>query len=356
MIMKKIELAIALALLLLVASCKKEIELNRLPSVPVLLEPQNGMIAGSGNVILKWQASQDAEGDDIQYVVSISNDSISWTTVEVGEATLFRVLASSSYETFSLKKGGKYYWKVKAENSFFPEKPEQEVGESVSSTFYFYTTPPGVSALRDSSGSEFVNLYWTDPDNLDHVEITFEPKVASISQPIKVNAGAAKIEMKGFENGIVYNFSVKAYDKLGHISDANTIRSMPLALTLVHDADFNIYSTVKIGTQTWVRENLRTTKWQDGTDMKYADGDLMYQTGSKSDIYGLYYSSHAAAGGLAGNKNPSPYGYHIPTDEEWKTLERYLGMSEEDINKYGHDNGRGSEAIGNSLKSKTGWS
>jgi uncharacterized protein (TIGR02145 family) len=55
-------------------------------------------------------------------------------------------------------------------------------------------------------------------------------------------------------------------------------------------------------------------------------------------------------------KNPCPCGYHVPSDEDMKTLERYLGMSEEEINStnYGVMIGE-KEGVGAMLKSKTGW-
>jgi len=125
---------------------------------------------------------------------------------------------------------------------------------------------------------------------------------------------------------------------------------MPLAPTLVHDADFNIYSTVQIGTQTWMRENLRTSRWQDGSIMiNYNNGKKLYEIGSQSNIYGYYYDHPSSWEG----KNPCPCGYHVPYDEDFFVLEQFLGMSEADLLKEGN---RGElERVGASIKSSTGW-
>jgi uncharacterized protein (TIGR02145 family) len=335
--MKPIISILTVGLILFFFACKKENDTNKLPSAAVLLEPLNGSVAG-GAVVFKWQESQDAEGDNIKYIVYVSKDSVNWKSYNtINHTTL--TAPSADFE-----QGKKYYWRVTTENSFSGTIPAHQEGVSESKVFYFYTTPPPVSELRDSSGHQFVNLYWKDPENLDHVEITFTPLVSSITQPLKVNAGTGKIEITGFDNGTIYSFYVKAFNKLGHVSQADTIKSLPLLPINVHDADFNIYSKVTIGTQVWLRENLRTTKWQDGTSM----GEYYYK-GSKSDIYGNYYVP-------AETKNPCPCSYHVPTDEEWKTFERYLGMPEEDINhsSSGYIRG-GDEKTGSLIKSQNGW-
>ena len=62
-------------------------------------------------------------------------------------------------------------------------------------------------------------------------------------------------------------------------------------------------------------------------------------------IYGSLYNKHAARD----NRNIAPEGWHVPTDEEWKKLEMYLGMSRSEADK---DGWRGTDE-GDKLK-KTG--
>lgn len=105
----------------------------------------------------------------------------------------------------------------------------------------------------------------------------------------------------------------------------------------VEDVDGNMYETVKIGNQWWMAENLRVTKFNDGTAIPYipvvsgADSAWAH-IGSAAycfivdTLYGCLYNAHA----IGGEKNIAPEGWHVPTDEEWRTLEHTLGMSEQE--------------------------
>ena len=52
------------------------------------------------------------------------------------------------------------------------------------------------------------------------------------------------------------------------------------------------------------------------------------------------------------SKSGCPTGWHFPTDEEWKTIESYLGMSDEDVDMGGN---RQSGDVGKKLKSTSKW-
>lgn len=112
----------------------------------------------------------------------------------------------------------------------------------------------------------------------------------------------------------------------------------------VTDIDGNKYATIQIGTQTWMAENLKTTRYNDGTVIpnvtdnaaweiptgawSYYDNDSTYNTGK------LYNWNAVNTGKLC------PQSWHIPTDAEWTVLTDYLG---------------GEEAAGGKMKSVTGW-
>jgi len=102
------------------------------------------------------------------------------------------------------------------------------------------------------------------------------------------------------------------------------------------DADFNIYPVVAIGTQVWMAENLKTTKYNDGTTAitnvtdnttwaglptgAYCDYS---NTPTYSVTYGRLYNWYAVAS--TNPKNVCPTGWHVATDPEWTALETYLG-------------------------------
>jgi uncharacterized protein (TIGR02145 family) len=97
----------------------------------------------------------------------------------------------------------------------------------------------------------------------------------------------------------------------------------------VTDYDGNVYKTIKIGSQTWMAENLKSTHYSDGTPVQsfaYNDDTANVRT------YGrLYRWAAAMKDGASSNSNPSkvqgasPAGWHIPSETEWQVLINNLG-------------------------------
>ncbi|MFZ4523432.1 MAG: FISUMP domain-containing protein [Bacteroidales bacterium] len=101
----------------------------------------------------------------------------------------------------------------------------------------------------------------------------------------------------------------------------------------VTDIDGNVYHTVTIGTQTWMVENLRTTRYNNGAAIPLVTegeawsalttpGYCWYkndETTFKPSCGALYNWYAVATGKLC------PTGWHVPTVEEWTTLATYLG-------------------------------
>lgn len=98
------------------------------------------------------------------------------------------------------------------------------------------------------------------------------------------------------------------------------------------DIEGNIYKTVQIGNQVWMAENLKTTKYNDGTPIPNVteDGKWYYlKTGaycnygnleSNANIYGRLYNWYAVETGKL-----APEGWHVPTYAEMAELADYLG-------------------------------
>jgi uncharacterized protein (TIGR02145 family) len=103
----------------------------------------------------------------------------------------------------------------------------------------------------------------------------------------------------------------------------------------VTDIDGNLYHTVTIGTQVWMVENLKTTKYRDGTQITNVTDatawfNLNIGTGAycnynndanNATTYGRLYNFHA----VKDSRGLAPKGWHIPTHTEWTTLSTYLG-------------------------------
>jgi len=101
----------------------------------------------------------------------------------------------------------------------------------------------------------------------------------------------------------------------------------------VKDIDGNIYHKVTIGTQVWMVENLKTTKYNDGTDIPNVTGNEEWDTltteaycwynndqSTYKATYGALYNWHAVNTGKL-----CPTGWHVPTSDEWLTLISFLG-------------------------------
>ena len=130
------------------------------------------------------------------------------------------------------------------------------------------------------------------------------------------------------------------------------------------DIDGNIYNTWQMGSQCWMKENLRTTRFADGTPMalgsEHSSTEALYyypdNNAANADPYGLLYNWTAVMNGAASsNVSPSnvqgvcPDGWHVPSSAEWATLTGYVsGRSQ-----YWCDGE--SENIAKALACNSGW-
>ena len=117
------------------------------------------------------------------------------------------------------------------------------------------------------------------------------------------------------------------------------------------DIDGNVYKTVKIGTKWWMAENLKTQRYRNGDSINFISQNKPNSVWSNlntgaycliDDKYGFLYNYYT----ITDSREIAPEGWHIPDDNEWKEMEIYLGMSQEDAGKL---NWRGTDQ-GNKLK------
>lgn len=111
--------------------------------------------------------------------------------------------------------------------------------------------------------------------------------------------------------------------------------TLPVDGGIVTDIDGNSYHTKTIGTQIWMVENYKVTHYRNGdsipniTDSVKWKGDYTYK-GAQCDynnsafnsmVYGKLYNFYA----VTDTRKLCPFGWHVPTDDEWTTLSNYLG-------------------------------
>ncbi len=143
-------------------------------------------------------------------------------------------------------------------------------------------------------------------------------------------------------------------ESTGFICGVNTVK----------DYDENVYATVKIGEQCWLRENLKTTHYSDGTEIPLGTdtsaslGYRYYPSKSAEYVseYGYLYNWHAVIhSSSSSNANPSgvqgvcPTGWHVPSATEWEQLKNYMQSQ----NQYHCNETSGN--IAKALADKTGW-
>jgi uncharacterized protein (TIGR02145 family) len=102
---------------------------------------------------------------------------------------------------------------------------------------------------------------------------------------------------------------------------------------VIEDTDGNIYTSVKIGTQEWLVENLKTTRYKDGTAIPLITDNTAWtdlttpgycwynnDASANKSTYGALYNWYAVNQGKL-----CPTGWHVPTYEEWEALTTFLG-------------------------------
>ncbi len=154
--------------------------------------------------------------------------------------------------------------------------------------------------------------------------------VAAAPSPVAGNnTTSVSAVLSGLNSGTTYHFRIKAENAHG------TIYGSDMSLTtLVIDKDGNIYNIVTIGSQVWMAENLKTTKYSNGeqlpneTDrikwLNLSTGAYCWYNNSETiykNAFGALYNWYA----VQDSRNICPTGWHVPSTAEWTTLTSYLG-------------------------------
>ncbi len=143
-------------------------------------------------------------------------------------------------------------------------------------------------------------------------------------------------------------------------TDTTIIAQACLGLATVTDYDLNVYNTVQIGNQCWMRENLRSTHYADGTAIAAgttSSTTTAYYYPLQGDFtYGYLYNWKAVMRNSPNSQsNPSgvqgvcPNGWHVPSDAEWDELQNYVSSQSHYLCNGDNNN------VAKALAAKTGW-
>ena len=116
---------------------------------------------------------------------------------------------------------------------------------------------------------------------------------------------------------------------------SNAIFNPGMTYGTMADIDGNVYKTITIDGQTWMAENLRTTKYRNGDTLPEISGNTAWKNLNTSAFCNYKNTTDldkiATLGRLynwfavSDSRNIAPVGWHIATDAEWITLTNYLG-------------------------------
>ena len=167
--------------------------------------------------------------------------------------------------------------------------------------------------------------------------------------------GSFTANISGLTESTTYYIRAYAINRMGTFYGNEVKFTTIETYGIVTDIEGNVYNYIAIGSQLWMVENLKTTKFNDGTPIPIVSDQTTWRytttTGccfynndaANKDIYGVLYNGYAVRTGKL-----APIGWHVPTDEEWVTLTTYLKNN-------GYAYGGLETYLAKSLASNAGW-
>ena len=200
------------------------------------------------------------------------------------------------------------------------------------------------------------------------------PTIANFHTTLGTASGVFTNTMTGLMPATTYYVRAYATNSVGTAYGADTsftTNANHICGGIVTDIDGNGYTAIPIGTQCWMGQNLKTTHYADGTPIVngtdsialgttplYFDRDSIQLT----NVYGRLYNWHAAVNNNpssnavpSGIQGPCPWGWHVPSDEEWKILEGEVDGWYTYPNSHWDQWGVRGTMVGDNLKSTSGW-
>jgi uncharacterized protein (TIGR02145 family) len=158
-----------------------------------------------------------------------------------------------------------------------------------------------------------------------------------MSVPYALHSNTSEsIKLKTSATGDTLYIGLGSYIIIPGVSDAN-LNQNPSPNT-ISDIDGNVYKTVVIGNQVWLKENLKVRHFRNGDPIPNVSVDwpLIYNNGyqtlqpawcyfDNNPIYNTMYGKIYNYFVVSDTRGLCPFGWHVPSNSEWQTLENFLG-------------------------------
>jgi uncharacterized protein (TIGR02145 family) len=209
------------------------------------------------------------------------------------------------------------------------------VSQSAGLVFASPSGSAGTPSFRSLVSTDIPNLDWSKitsgkPTTLagygitDGVNTTGNQSIAGN----KTFTGSVIVPTPAYANEAV----TKAYvDAL--LTQIQQLQNQP---GILKDYEGNLYTTLRIGNQVWMGENLKTTRYRNGDPIPLVSDPTTWSTtttpaycwynnneAANKNVYGAMYNWYAVNTGML-----CPAGWHVPSDADWLALTNYLGGDE----------------------------
>lgn len=322
------------------------VEFNTLTSVPKILTTDPYDITASS---AKSGGAINSTGG-----LTINDKGVYWGTSPNPELSGTKLVAGSGSESFSvnlnnLAPGITYYIVAYATNTLGTGYGDVKLFETPRTIPDVITTAAsGITSGSSVVGGNVISnggydvtdrgLYWGT---------SFNPELNGIKLSIGSGTGTFSTILTGLESNTTYYVTAYAVNQLGQdlgnmitfttkhtILSGDIIYNPGLTYGSVTDIEGNTYKTIVIGTQTWMADNLRTTKYNNGTSIPNVTDNVTWTSLTtpgycwyNNDLYNKNYVGALYNWFVLDSGNICPAGWHIPTDNEWTVLANYLGGS-----------------------------
>jgi len=189
--------------------------------------------------------------------------------------------------------------------------------------------------VKDAEGTTVTDSILISQLELDAIIINYE-----VTQPSFTGASDGSINVTatggsppysflwstGHVSEDLYNLAADTYTLTVKDQTARTVEISVVLSDLLMDIDGTAYTIVKIGEQRWMGENLKVTRTPDSIPVvSYAYNDDTSYVKTYGRLYTWYVAMNNAT--LENSQGICPCGWHVPSDEEFKILEMFLGMT-----------------------------